>query len=69
MDINPEKLIKVLGAKSPREQKEAAINILASMPDEQSAEIKEIMADKDKIQSILSSPQAQQLLNKLKGKQ
>ena len=39
------------------------------MNPEQRGKIKEIMADKEKLQSILSSPQAQQLLNKLKGKQ
>ncbi|MBQ8227588.1 MAG: hypothetical protein IJZ88_01100 [Clostridia bacterium] len=69
MDKNTDKIIDILGAKSPDDQKKIAMNMLGSMNPDQSNKIKEIMADKEKIQSILSSPQAQQLINKLKGKQ
>ena len=69
MDKNADKLIELLGTKSPDEQKKMAMNMLDSMNSDQSGKIKEIMADKEKLQSILSSPQAQQLINKLKGKQ
>ncbi len=69
MDKNADKIIEALGAKSAEEKKKMAMNMLSSMNPEQSGKIKEIMADKEKLQSILSSPQAQQLLNKLKGKQ
>ncbi len=69
MDKKADKLIEALSAKSPDEQKKIALNLLGSMNSDQSGKVKEIMADKEKLQSILSSPQAQQLLNKLKGKQ
>lgn len=69
MDKNTDKIIDILGAKSPDDQKKIAMNMLGSMNPDQSNKIKEIMADKEKIQSILSSPQVQQLINKLKGKQ
>ncbi|MBQ8783805.1 MAG: hypothetical protein IJZ57_08560 [Clostridia bacterium] len=69
MDKKADKLIEALSAKTPDEQRKAAMNMLGSMNPEQSSKIKEIMADKEKLQSILSSPQAQQLINKLKGKQ
>lgn len=69
MDKNADKIIEALSAKSANEKKKMAIDMLSSMNSEQSEKIKEIMSDKEKLQSILSSPQAQQLLNKLKGKQ
>ncbi len=69
MDKNADRIINILGAKSPDEQKKMAMNMLGSMNPDQSNKIKEIMADKEKLQSILASPQAQQLLNKLKGNQ
>ena len=69
MDKSTDKIIEILGKKSPAEQKKMAINMLSAMNSDQSGKLKEIMADKDRLQSILSSPQAQQLINKLKGKQ
>lgn len=69
MDNNSDKLIEILGTKSPEEQKKMAMNMLGSMNPDQSGKVKEIMADKERLQSILSSPQAQQLIKKLKGKQ
>ncbi len=67
MDKNPDKLFKLFSAKTPDEQKKMAMNMLSSMDSKQSDKIKEIMNDQQKIQSILSSPEAQQILNKLKG--
>ncbi len=69
MDKNADKLIEIFGAKTPDEQKKMAMNMLSSMNPDQGGKVKEIMADKEKLQSILASPQAQQLINKLKGKQ
>lgn len=69
MDKNTDKLIELFGSKSPDEQKKMAINMLSSMKTDQSEKVKEIMSDKEKLQTILSSPQAQQIINKLKGKQ
>ncbi len=67
MDKSPDKILSLFSAKSPDEQKKMAMNMLSSMDSEQSKKIKEIMSDKEKIQSIISSPEAQQIINKLKG--
>ncbi len=54
-------------SKSEEEQKKAAVNILSQMDSKQSAQIKSILSDEEKVKKILSTPQAQQLMNKLKG--
>ena len=62
MDKNADKLIEALGAKSPDEKKKMAMNMLSSMNPEQSGKIKEIMADKEKLQSILCAQKVIQFL-------
>lgn len=68
MDKNADKLIEALGSKSTDEQKKIAFDMLNSMNPDQNKRVKEILDDKEKLQSVLSSPQAQQLINKLKGR-
>lgn len=67
MDKNTDKIAKLISAKTPDEQKQIAMNMLSSMNSEQSAKVKEILNDKQKIQALLSSPEAQQIIKKLKG--
>ncbi len=59
--------LKDLMAKNENEQKKAAMNILSNMDSKQSEQIKSILSDQNKVKQILSSPQAQQLMKKLKG--
>lgn len=54
-------------SKSEDEQKKAAMDILSGMDSKQSAQIKSILSDEEKVKKILSSPQAQQLMSRLKG--
>lgn len=54
-------------SKSEEEQKKTALNMLSGMSTEQSGQIRSILGDKEKVRQILSSPQAQQLMQKLKG--
>lgn len=68
MNNTPEKLIEILRTKTPSQQQKIATEILDEMDNSQSSKIKEILNDKEKIQSLLSSPEAIQLINKLKGK-
>ncbi len=68
MNNNPDKLIEILKNKSADQQQKIATDLLSEMDTSQSSKIKEILNDKEKIQSILSSPEAIQLINKLKGK-
>lgn len=68
MNNTPEKLIEILRTKTPSQQQKIATEMLSEMDKTQSSKIKEILNDKEKIQSLLSSPEAIQLINKLKGK-
>lgn len=54
-------------SKSDGERKKAAMDMLSGMDSKQSAQIKNILSDKEKVRELLSSPQAQQLMKKLKG--
>lgn len=56
-----------LMSKSEDEQKKTAMNILNNMGSKQSQQIKSVLGDEEKLKQILSSPQAQQLMKKLKG--
>ncbi|MCQ2479129.1 MAG: hypothetical protein MJ120_00715 [Clostridia bacterium] len=56
-----------LMAKNEAEQKRTAMNILSAMDSKQSEQVKSILSDQEKIKQILASPQAQQLMKKLKG--
>ena len=56
-----------LMSKSEDEQKKTAMNILNNMDSKQSQQIKSVLGDEEKLKQILSSPQAQQLMKKLKG--
>ena len=56
-----------LMSKSEDEQKKTAMNILNNMDSKQSQQIKSVLGDEEKLKQILSSPQAQQLIKKLKG--
>ncbi len=64
---NSSDFIKNFASKSEAEQKKEAMNILNNMDSKQSAQIKNILSDKEKLNSILSSPEAQRILSKLKG--
>lgn len=59
--------LKDLMSKSEAEQKKTAMNILSGMDSKQSDQIKNILSDQNKVKQILASPQAQQLMKKLKG--
>lgn len=54
-------------SKNETEQKKAALKMLSGMDSKQSEQIKNILKDEEKIREILSSPQAQELIKKLKG--
>lgn len=56
-----------LMSKSEDEQMKTAMNILNNMDSKQSQQIKSVLGDEEKLKQILSSPQAQQLMKKLKG--
>ena len=58
----PKDIFNILGSDDPQMQ------MLSGLDENQSKKIKEIMSDQKKISDILSSPEAQQILNKLKGK-
>ncbi len=69
MDKNAENIAKILNAKNDDEKRKLAMNMLSNMNSSQSAKIKEALSDQQKINELLSSPQAQQILKKLKGNQ
>lgn len=64
----PKDIFNILGSDDPQKQKQTAMQMLSGLDENQSKKIKEIMSDQKKISDILSSPEAQQILNKLKGK-
>ena len=54
-------------SKSEDEQKKAALGMLSGLDSKQSEQVKSILGDKEKLAKLLSSPQAQELMKKLKG--
>ena len=68
MDKRTQDLFNILNSKTEDEQKKLAMNMLSRMDSNQSQAVKNIIGDEEKIKEILSSPQAQQLIQKLKGK-
>lgn len=64
----PKDIFNILGSDDSQKQKQTAMQMLSGLDENQSKKIKEIMSDQKKISDILSSPEAQQILNKLKGK-
>lgn len=68
MDKRTQDLFNIFNSKSEDEQKKLAMDMLSRMDSDQSRTIKNIINDESKIKEILSSPQAQQLIQKLKGK-
>ena len=68
MDKRTEDLFNIFNSKTEDEQKKLAMDMLSRMDSSQSQAVKNIIGDEEKIKEILSSPQAQQLIQKLKGK-
>ena len=68
MDKRTEDLFNIFNSKTEDEPKKLAMDMLSRMDSDQSRTIKNIINDESKIKEILSSPQAQQLIQKLKGK-
>jgi hypothetical protein len=50
------------------EQKETANNILSHLDSQDAKQINDFMKDKEKVDALLNSPAAQQIINKLNGK-
>ena len=68
MDKRTQDLFNILNSKTEDEQKKLAMDMLSRMDSSQSQAVKNIIGDEEKIKQILSSPQAQQLIQILKGK-
>lgn len=68
MDKRTQDFFNILNSKTEDEQKKLAMDMLSRMDSSQSQAVKKIIGDEEKIKQILSSPQAQQLIQKLKGK-
>ena len=68
MDKRTQDFFNILNSKTEDEQKKLAMDMLSRMDSSQSQAVKNIISDEEKIKQILSSPQAQQLIQKLKGK-
>ena len=68
MDKRTQDFFNILNSKTEDEQKKLAMDMLSRMDSSQSQAVKNIIGDEEKIKQILSSPQAQQLTQKLKGK-
>ena len=67
MNIPPDNILKILSSKSRQQQQDAAMKMLSELDENQSRQVKSIMQDEEKLRSILQSPEAQQIMNKLKG--
>lgn len=67
MNISPQDLLNLLNSGNEAQQKNTAQKMLSGMDNQQAKQIKSIMQDEEKLKNILSSPQAQELLKKLKG--
>ena len=50
------------------EQKKTANNILSHLDSQDAKQINDFMKDKEKVDALLNSPAAQQIINKLNGK-
>ena len=48
-------------------QKQTADNLMSGLNQQQTQELKEIMSDKEKIDSILNSPAAKEIMKKING--
>ena len=68
MDKRTQDFFNILNSKTEDEQKKLAMDMLSRMDSSQSQAVKNIIGDEEKIKQILSSPQAQQLIQKLTGK-
>ena len=68
MDKRTQDFFNIRNSKTEDEQKKLAMDMLSRMDSSQSQAVKNIIGDEEKIKEILSSPQAQQLIQKLKGK-
>ena len=68
MDKRTQDFFNILNSKTEDEQKKLAMDMLSRMDSSQSQAVKNIIGDEEKIKEILSSPQAQQVIQKLKGK-
>lgn len=67
MNIPSDDLIKLLGSKNRQQQKQTAMKMLSELDENQSRQVKNIMQDEQKLRNVLQSPEAQALMNKLKG--
>ena len=67
MNIPSEDIINLFRAKSSEEQQKTAMKMMSRLDEKQSAQVKNIMQDEQKLRSILQSPEAQQLMDRLKG--
>ena len=61
------RLMNILSTNDKRVKKEAAENIRAGLSNEENNELNNILNDKKKIDAILNSSAAQQILKKLNG--
>lgn len=67
MNIPSEDIINLFRAKSSEEQQKRAMKMMSQLDEKQSSQVKSIMQDEQKLRSILQSPEAQQLMDRLKG--
>ena len=67
MNIPSEDIINLFRAKNSEEQQKTAMKMMSQLDEKQSAQVKNIMQDEQKLRSILQSPEAQILMDRLKG--
>lgn len=67
MNIPSEDILNLFRAKNSEEQQKTAMKMMSRLDEKQSAQVKNIMQDEQKLRSILQSPEAQQLMDRLKG--
>ncbi len=67
MNIPSEDIINLFRAKNSEEQQKTAMKMMSQLDEKQSAQVKNIMQDEQKLRSILQSPEAQNLMDRLKG--
>ena len=67
MNIPSEDIINLFRAKNSEEQQKTAMKMMSQLDEKQSAQVKNIMQDEQKLRSILQSPEAQKLMDRLKG--
>ncbi len=61
------KLFNLLGSKDQKAKQEAANQMLSSLNADESKQLGDILSDKSKIDAILNSSAAKQILNKING--